>query len=437
MTQHPTSPSLHDVDSEQAAAARASAGPGRGRRAALALTGLALVGGLGLGASQLPLGGDSALTVPAPVAGADGTHRGGQLTVVVDGWSVASMGGGSLAYRTSTGQAQELTLRPATQADLDALREGAAPVLRDVLARMVTSAPGLSCSASACTSDEGLLLQPGDIPALGASYTGYGITSGLWVGRVPVRAGDVSVQLSGDGLAPIDLPVAPPRTSADGAPMPAEAGNGYLTGRFAVGAGLGRLFTLQPAWIGSGKDVQRYLPAAALPVSGDPVAALQRVGVSVTATSGLSSPFAGARSWDASHLTYATSPTTGCGAEALCVPKTLSPRVVRETREVARVCSPAGQRAGLAMEDLLLEVDYPAPTHQFGVSAGEGRWGGTPALVRGKQRVHVSAAGLFDGDPLQLRASAGRVGTDDGAAMGTQELLAKVSFAGERYTACP
>lgn len=416
-------PSIHEADTAGARSRRSKRGWHRGgvAVACLALASAAAAGALALGSSD-PSAPDVFGTSPAQgTAGGDGPH----LDVVLDGWSVTTLGSADVTA-TVDGVRTPVTLQPLGADAVRAIAGRSPQLVQQALARLVTDDPSLACTRTGCSAsgqpvDVAVLADLPRVPVLGQVYSGWKVRAGLYGARVTLPKATSNVSVQADGWAPVVVSGGPARAGAEQAPV-------------LVSAGLGRLFETSAAWLGTGKDPVRYDSPSSSPVTGDAADVLASERPALIAAEGLASPLAVAKDWTASHLTYASSPTTGCGPEALCVPGRLSSTTRQLSYEVAPACSVDGDRGVIAVDQRVVAARLPAPVHQYGL--GGGRWGAAPAVTTGQVKVRTVVGALFSGEPLVHRAAGGRVDAGLAVPVPTSEVVSSVRFAGSHWTVC-
>jgi len=384
------------------------------------------------------------LAAPPASAGVVGASP-ADVTVIMDGWSVQNLNGG-LSYTADDGVLTPVSLVPATLSDVAGLARTTPKILTQVAARTITDDVTLSCSAAGCkTATTTYPLTAFTTPAstpLGKSYAGYAIPSLLYVARLSVAKGNTSVTLttSGGATLPLDL------VSTDG-----PNSSGYGAGRHLVAAGLGQLFPPLARWVGSpAADPARFNAAepsdqpinqpagqsadeAAAAAAAAAVATLIAPAQPMLSFAGLAVPLQSAHAWTPDRLTYATSPTTGCGPAALCVPGKVNTFVVSSVFDSVAVCSGA-THAVARLQDTVVSATLPAPTSQF--VSDTTSWGAPPTLLAGKQTLRFSVLSLIDGQSGDSVSAGGRVLRGDGSPATIADALANVSFSGAFYKGC-
>ena len=83
------------------------------------------------------------------------------ITILIDGWSMAGIAGGSITWEDTTGADMgPLATAPAEESDLEAAAKQDPEALRNLMARIVTGDPTLECGKDGCsTKGQGDLVQ--------------------------------------------------------------------------------------------------------------------------------------------------------------------------------------------------------------------------------------------------------------------------------------
>jgi len=446
---NPPRKSLEDLESDTARRLRDREGASAGRRSRVvtALAVLAVLAVLAGGGTALWKG--THITPPAGANAGAGPGTVGPLstgvTVVMDGWSVQNLGG-ELSYTADDGAPAPVGLVPATASDVAEIAATTPKILTQVAARTITSDVTLSCSGAGCKTATATypltaFTNPAATP-LGRSYTGYAIPSLLYVAKLPVAKSVTSVTLVTPGGAALSLDLGSssgPKTT------------GYGLGRHLVAAGLGQLFSPMASWVGtsaanptmfiafqpSGQPLNQ--PAnqsaddAAIAAALAALDTLHEPAPPLLSFAGLAVPLKTANTWTPDRLTYATSPTTGCGSNALCVPGKVNTLVVSSAVDAATVCSDS-THAIARLQDTVVSATLPAPTNQF--ISDTPRWGAPPTLLTGKQTLRFSVLALIDDQAGDNVGAGGRVLQGAGSPSTFADALAGVRFSGVTYTVC-
>jgi hypothetical protein len=316
-----------------------------------------------------PLTGEGTDRPAADTSPVDGEVR-ESVRIYLDAWSKATLGG-----RPVTIDGVEITWVPVEHAHLTQLLGDAPDLVGRTIARLVTADVDLFCAVDGCQVREipvGIdqLADLGHVEVFGAMYRQLGLTHGLWYAEVPVTRTSASglvdgafVVVAADGFSELVLvhqPFADPEVDDDleasDDRTPREPANGFGKGLFLVAAGAGQLFTPEPQWVGgdgTGFDRLNLLPVDAPSApTGEPV-----FGPSVTdqgvlrLTNGL--------------LTYATSPTTGCGGLMVCTVGAVTARVENYQRSDHVIGQDGFDGDGLLLlisYDLVFDLDHQAHT---------------------------------------------------------------------------
>lgn len=449
--EEPRSLLSQDTRAGKAAREAAAARSRRVRRLGAGAAVGAVVAGLAFGGyalanrdSTLPPPVDGKPVPEAPVITPDAQGRApeqAELTVLMDGWSLRTLQGRNLGYRTPDGRTGRLSFAPVSTEGVKTLAKSTPEVVTTAMARVVTDDPTLTCDEDGCSGDKvgpvafSTLTQPSAVPHLGPSYQGWQVQAGLYAATVKATAGEII--LTADGYDELSLQAIPAgKNEVTGEDLAPSVDNGYLRGRYLVAAGLGRFFLPQPAWLGTAEDPVRFHVSDALDAADGAVDTVAEAGLVLAGARGLGAPLEVAAQWSPSLLTYATSPTTGCGPLALCAPDELNVKVSPALVKVANACPVEGEgKAVAALQQVHLKVDLPAPVNQFGLN-GDGRWGEPVNLVEGEQELTFTVAALFDGPQAQLRSAGGRIDPGKAGEVSLQDALAALRFGGEYWKTC-
>lgn len=421
MTRRPAVRSIHDADTRAAARSRARrSARSRHLRVAAAVTCVALALGAVTG---WVLTGRTADGAPAP--GAQGTV----VELWIDGWSLATLGD-RVVTASQDGQERPVVFTPATPAQVEELLGQTPEVVQAAVARVVTGATDLACTADGCTAD-GARVSLGALSGSGGPggdlLDAHGIAAGLLLARVPIDPSGGPVTVAAGNWEPVMVPSSWPVAASDLDPdSPAAAatlGNGMQQGRWLLAAGLGRIFVPDPAWLDAEdpRGVAWPEPQGETPSRG---AALVTASADVvTAWSGLGADLEVARGWSTSQLTLATSPTKGCSPGILCFPGEVPVSVSVNGREVVDVVDDAGTRGVVLVDDVTISATLPGPVPAAGLQEPlEG-----PVSVRGVTAV------LYAGGDLSPVDWAGLVEPGDVQQYPVADVLENVRLAGRSW----
>lgn len=379
-----------------------------------------------------------------------------RVDLLVDGWSAATLR--DLHLRWAPAGATEykpVTLEKVTRADVAEIQRTTPGALTATLARQVTGDSSLACSPSGCRTSDGavnleVLNSPKKVKGFGESYAGWHVDSLLYRASLNVPAGAASVVLRADGFYDESLPTIP---TAEAGTAP-DAANGYLRNRYLVGAGLGSFFAVDPSWADGKDGVTRWRTEPVSGVDEDVVATVKANVPDIAAVGGLATPWEPARRLTSSHLTYLTSPVTGCGVGVLCAPDRVQANVVARSKDTAVACPEGGQLTPnvAVLDNVRITAKLKAPIHQRGVYGGKDpqsfdgytgkgiNGGGQPVLTRDSIDIRWAVVGLIDTPDAVLRTMAGRTdsaGSGELAApVSIGDVLANVKFDGASWGAC-
>ena len=362
------------------------------------------------GPTSSGLSGASVVPISVP-----GKH---QIALYMDGWSMKNLNPKLIGISLSNiGASSPTQWRPVTSADVSELMADAPGLLRDVAARMISPASAVTCTTSGCTDPQGAIdpswfVDPTKIPGLGAEYQGYGITHTLYVTVVNVPTSE-SFWLRYGNSAIIVSPPPAQHTSSSGGQTPATSGDGYLAERYLVGSGFGQVFFTSPSWLetpAQGYSWKSFSENGALS-GGD----MDLASTGTIFTGGLGSDALSATGWLAEQMTYATSPTTGCGPGVLCVPGIASPAAVTVSSHQAGLWCTSKSQAGVNVVQATWRYNFKVPTNQYGMWLGKTPaqfansngsdpyfWTGTPPLSSGPTTLYQHLAYVTTGHTPNL-----------------------------------
>jgi len=368
-------------------------------------------------------------SLPGPEARIASQHG----VVLVDGWSVATVGAD--AFTWSSGDASgQVQLAPATPEDITWLQAHEPDLLAALMARTVTPDVSLTCSKDRCHADKSAvdtswLTSPEKVPGLGPVYKGWKVTNLLWLATfdIPSSAEDVTFTVRSGSSVVL-------RTIAGALDGSDPVGyNGFLSNSWLLSAAFDRVFPTSPDWLGG--DGSRTVPDT---LNGDvPPAALASAAAATAALAsvdGLSAPWTTAHGFNDGQLTYYSSPTTGCGSGALCVPSSVQTRVKPGKSYSTLVCTD-GASAAVVGRTYNTATALDGPILQFGVDGFVPRddLSGAP-LLDGATELRWSTLLLLTGPDASPVVVAGQVGSS--AVSDPSDLLPQVHFYGKPWRAC-
>lgn len=408
----------------------------------------------------------SALTGTPPAAapsastGAGGSSPTKTLTLLTDGWSAkilseagATITPGADQVTGSGGQSAPLTFTPSSSTDIAGIARTHPAVLTRVAARMVTDDPNVRCDAGGCTYGGGTTLSAagfahaGHVDVFGDSYDRYHITSLIYQASVAVDSDDTAVTLSAPGWPDTVLTLQDGLGSAhaDAPGSEPAAGLGSMSvgdNTYLVAAGLGRIFALDPPWLGAAGTRVPATPRNLLGgTATDPAAVPTDWLTQVVNGLPVAAPALGQAS--SAWMTTLTSPVTGCYLGVTCTPVAVRVSVHDGVGAAERfpVCSTRGPDTISAVyTDTLVTVTFPEPTAQagafggatlaelpgYGDTSGPYRGAHIP-LVTGEQTLRYVTVAGFGSDGTTLGLLYGKM--FQGGADGPDALTAPVPVA--------
>lgn len=375
-----------------------------------------------------------------------------RMDVLLDGWSLKTLGATKVLWEDSTGKTGTVSFSPATSGQVSALLATEPSVLTSLGARLVSPSADLECTAQGCTGTHPFnpewLTDPGQVPIFGASYEGYGIKNLLHVGSIDLSPEAESVTFFTEGssgaLMTTVLSKDDPGTVTQ---------SGYGRNLAVLSAAFQNVFLLDPQWLEDGVNYVRNDPLT----PADSVEAAEssaKILDLAPAFDGLSQPWAAASYLNAPTLTYFSSPTTGCGVAAICVPVPITPVVQEQTEDIA-LCSSTTSTFGVdgpvpaRLVKAQIEVDYPQPTNQFAMwevsslndleqvpEAGGANGGGLPTkLLEGPTTLYWDTALLMEPNEGQLVDIVGTL-LPQPSQSSLEENLASLSLDGTSWSRC-
>lgn len=405
---------------------------------------------------------------PSFGVGADGLGNAGQVehTVYLDGWTLRTLQGKPIRFQSGVVGTEgftdplALTFSPLDAGELGDLVKSDPEIVEEAVSRLVTGDSSLRCRADGCRTggvdmDASVLTDLGAVPGLGSLYQAWNITAGLH--RATFRAPEgapivLSVEDAG-ALTLFDTPEKRTVIGEDGTEItlssPPSGETGWGRRSWYVAVAWGTVFIPQTLWNdevpaindrGAGDSAAVENPNTALP---DP--ALLARGLSDLPSQSLAA-------LSSSQLTYFSSPVTGCGVAALCVPDSVIVKVQESSRQVQPVCSVDGGYATAVALTTDWQVTLIGQTHAFGAWNGKdpqnfpGATGtsvlgyrGAPELVGGQLDLRVNLWMLVNsnGEIFAIAGSRGQIGVDDAVYTKAKATLAELPqfFEGD-WSAC-
>jgi len=404
----------------------------RSAPAIIAFVSLGLIAGLyvardGSTSNELNLG---------EVAGEGVLHR-----VYLDGWSYRTLDGTSI-YAGTEEKPLTLTFSPL---DIEGLQEAVQrdpEIVQNAFARLVTGDSSLRCETSGCTTDTGpvdmkLLVDLPSVPGLGSSYKAWSVNHGLYIAEFRAPEGAlISIGAeSWDDLVVQDAPnldedvtyvVGEFGTKVPTAELPSANGALYGYGRrsWDVSAAWGRFFIPDARWDDAEPTVSFRGSGSTTSVPTDIATSFDGSFLAHGLADRASLP--AINGLDTSQLTYFSSPVTGCGVAALCVPTSLDVKVRSIARETAKVCNGTLHAVAVAYTNEW-EATLVGQVHVFGAWNGKDPlsftgtghpsvigYSGSPELVGGllsTRQANVALIGA-NGEVFAVAGSRGQIGVD-------------------------
>jgi hypothetical protein len=371
------------------------------------------------------------------VTGGDGVKH----SVYVDGWTMRTLGSKPIRYQSGVEGTENftdplpLTFTPLDGGDLEALLETDPEILEDAFARLVSGDLSLRCTTVGCRTATAelplsLLADPATVGGIGSLYTAWNISAGLYRAEFSAPAGQpVTYSLEKAGaLTVFEAAEGEKVIGEDGTEITLQpvidASNGWGRRSWYLASAWQTIFIPETRWNdptpvindrGRG-DFERSTDANPTPV--DP---------SLLARGLADKPAQTLAAMSRSQLTYFSSPVTGCGVAALCIPDSIEVTVRETGRQSMPVCSTDGRYATAVALTTDWSVKLIGQTHAFGAWNGEdpqnfpGAEGksvlgyrGAPSLVGGQMDLRVNLWMLVSsaGETFAVAGSRGQIGID-------------------------
>lgn len=318
----------------------------------------------------------------------DGPTR--EVTIYIDGWSLATLGDTTLSARTGALNTT-VNFQPLDSDGLNLALKSHPQVVADAVGRLVTADRRVNCNSKGCKTGTGDFDVAGlsdapSLPVFGTSYKDWGLTAGLYAATLAIPDTSDIVTLAGANYSSIELSFAGV-SGLPGEKLPKDRISGIY-----VAAAYGRLFPVIEYWRDAVTDgSSTSMEPRLLDTVTDEKKAAKLAGA-LSYGPGDISAFTGSRGLSDSQLTYLSSPSTGCGPVPVCTPVKL-PFTRSATTEVTKVCS-AEKDSGLL---LLTLTKYSVPFSKATHVAGS--YGLTPVSEFKGSDKGSSVVG-FTGEPL-------------------------------------
>jgi hypothetical protein len=371
------------------------------------------------------------------VGGEGALHR-----VYLDGWSYRTLDGLTISA-ASDDTTVPLTFAPLDADGIDEALERDPEIVQNTLARLVTGDASLRCTASGCTTDNGrfdhrVLAELADVEGLGSMYQAWRIPSGMYVAEFRAPEGAV-FSIGAEGWTDLVLREAPQfaagETTVIGefgtevkiSDLADTSGSLYGYGRrsWDIAAAFGTFFIPDAHWDDETPEISARGSGSTVDVNTSAAAELDAEFLAHGLANLPTQPAFGGL--DNSQITYFSSPVTGCGVAALCVPTSLSVQVTPIARETAQVCTDDGRYAVAVALTSEWEATLVGQTHVFGAWNGKDPatfpgaghhsvlgYSGTPELVGGQLSTRQTLVTLLDatGEVFALAGSRAQIGVD-------------------------
>jgi hypothetical protein len=351
-----------------------------------------LLCGTAIALSACSQSGSTTTTTQATSDSAPATATGDptSVSIYVDGWSEASMAQDALQYTDLAGSVRSIELVPASTDDIAALAARSPETVRNLAARLLTANPTLSCDAERCLADTteisfSEISNPDSSPYLKGLYGSWKIKTGVWMATLENADNLIyGANRLAVGLSSEEDDLTSTKTE---------------TGVRAIGFAWGKPFNIDPAWLRGSTYTTMFTENV------DPAATTTPAPVDVANLfTGLGTENRGMWNLTDSHLTWKSSPSTGCGVGVLCVPGVATATVSNLTQKRILACDAV--RAGF-VEFISVDVayNYTFVTHQYGLwdeqtpdgsVKGSKVWLTPPPLALGDTKVHHTLMYLYD-----------------------------------------
>ena len=291
------------------------------------------------------------------------------LSFYTDSWSLLNSATSELNIISSDKTASlSQTFRPVEKDDIYSFLEDSPKQIENILARFYSPSSEIKCSKKECQVDGSTIdliktiLEPSSIPGLGQEYKDYLTSPLLLVLKVKVPTSKNSYLVSIGKTAPTNIYLPYLDSSDPGAttgPLPL---NGYNSSSYYISSAYGRTFSPLPLWVGSEPyrySIEMLEKSEAILADKNYIPFLGGLGnikdqkYVITLSNSL--------------LTYISSPSTGCGFEAICIPGLINNKIKINNYSTVQVCDPSGNKGSLAMYRGTYELDLKKSTFLSGL----------------------------------------------------------------------
>ena len=296
------------------------------------------------------------------------------LYIYMDGWSRIYTPGDARIYDARTGEEATASFKALSADEIKNTLSTAPEVFTSILARLYATDYKLTCIKSTCSDSRGaldavsLLSNPSTIPTLGKVYKSYNMRSGIYLAKFKVHAntGLLGLSVGSSNVYAINaVGKLVKSTFADENTMIIAPENGYGKRTFGVSSGFGRIFLSQSSWIGSKPNLFNYEPFGLMTLD----ATYNKSYATIPLQTGLGSPtpVTGAAGLNDSQLTFYSSPSTGCGSFALCVPQSLKSDISNLSSSNFTLCTKSGAKVTGVVYNASVSIDLPKPVLLNGI----------------------------------------------------------------------
>ena len=251
-----------------------------------------------------------------------------EVYVLTDKWSLLNVPNQDYIVNMNNFTAK-LSFQPMSSDEYKEVLKKDPLIISNALARFYSSAKDLTCSASLCTLggkeiDLSLLANPSEIPVFGEMYREYGIDSILYkaVINLPVNSDVISVATPSQRAVTLLY-----GSSSDGS----STTYNYISNAFGIAFEPTVLWNKDSDYT---PEVKYAFEDTDLKRGGE----LKNSDVFALLSKGLAYSSILTNNLNPSLLTYLSSPSTGCGSVAICVPGTLNSKFQIGKTESYTVC---------------------------------------------------------------------------------------------------
>ena len=290
------------------------------------------------------------------------------LFIYMDGWSKIYTPGTVKIFDPSTGEQATSTFEPLSEQEIKESLKKSPEVISSMLARLYASDYKFTCTPTACSDSRGTLdavkylANPTSIPTLGESYNAYGMKSGVYLAKFKIHAntGLLTVSVGDSNKYAINAVGKIVESGfADESSMIIGPDNGYGKRTFGFSAAFGRIFLNQPTWVDKNPSLFTYEPYGIENLESSYLNSYKALPLQNGLGSAKDSLLADGL--NDSQLTFYSSPATGCGSFALCIPESFKSTVTNLTSTPFTLCTKEGTKVHAVAynADLSLQLNKP------------------------------------------------------------------------------